>query len=199
MPSGRLQVFDVLEGVGSGLEAAEDATDERVGAKTIGAVVLVLALAAGEDAGDVGHLVEVDPETAHGVVHAGEDLHGLDVGIDADELLVDFENAAELVVEGGAVDVGEVEVDHGLAVDAEAEFVDDLVDGAGGDVAGDEIAVLGIPLLEEVEALGLGDLLDGALVAGGARNPDAAALAAGRLGHEAELVFAGDGRWGGPG
>ena len=78
-------------------------------------------------------------------------------------------------------------------------LVDHLVNGAGGDVAGDEVAVFGIPLLEEVEALGLGDLLDGALVADGARNPDAAAFAAGRLRHEAQLVFAGDGRWDGPG
>ena len=110
----------------------------------------------------------------------------------ADELLVDLEDAFELAIEGLAIDVGEVEVDHGLAVDAEAVLVDDLVDGAGGDVARNEVAVFRIPLFEEVEALGLGDLLDGALVARGARNPDAAAFAARRFGHEAQLVFAGD-------
>ena len=104
-------------------------------------MVLVLALAGGEEAGDVGHLVEVDPEAAHGVVHAGEDLHGDVARIVADEFLVDFEDAFELAVEGLAIDVGEVEVDHGLAVDAEAVLVDDFVDGAGGDVAGDEVAV----------------------------------------------------------
>ena len=160
------QILDVVESIGSGLEAAEDATDQRVCAQAVGAVVLVLALAGGKDAGDVGHLVEVDPEAAHGVVHAGEDLHGHVAGVVADEFLVDFEDAFELAVEGFAVDVGEVEIDHGLAVDAQALFVDNLVNGAGGHVAGDEVAVFGIPLFEEVEALGLGDLLDGARVAG---------------------------------
>ena len=149
--------------------------------------------AGGEEAGDVGHLVEVDPEAAHGVVHAGEDLHGHFARIVADELLVDFENAFELAVERLAIDVGEVEVDHRLAVDAEAVLVDHLVNGARGHVARDEVAVLRIPLFEEVEALGLGNLLEGALVAGRARHPDAAAFAAGRLRHEAQLVFAGNG------
>ena len=157
-PSAAGTLLAYLMRIGSGLESAEDATDKRVRAETVGAVVLVLALAGGKDAGDVGHLVEVDPQAAHGVVHAGEDLHRLLARIDADELLVDLENAVELAVQRGAVDVREVEVDHGLAVEAEAELVDDLVNGARGHVARDQVAVLGIPLLEEVEALGLGDL-----------------------------------------
>ncbi len=97
----------------------------------------------------------------------------------ADELLVDFEDAFEFAIQRFAVDVGEVEVDHGLAVDAEAVLIDDFVNGAGGDVAGNEVAVFRIPLFEEVEAIGLGNLLDGALVAGSARNPDAATFATG--------------------
>ena len=44
-------------------------------------------------------------------------------------------------------------------------LVDHLVNGAGSHIAGNEVAVLGIPLLKEVEALGLGNLLEGALVA----------------------------------
>src|SRR5215469_945764 len=184
----------VLERDGSGGESAVDAGDQRVCAEAICAVVLVLALTGGEEAGDVGHLVEVDPEAAHGVVHAGEDLHGVVVRVDADEFLVDFEDAAELVVEGGSVDVREVEVDHRLAFKAEAVLVDDFVNGAGGDVAWNEVAVFRVPLFEEVEALGFGDLLEGAAVAGLARDPYAAAFAAGGLGHEAELVFAGDRR-----
>ena len=83
-------------------------------------MVLVLALAGGKDAGNVGHLVEVDPEAAHGVVHAGEDLHRHFARIVADKLLVDFQNAFELAVQRFAVDVGEVEIDHGLAVEAQA-------------------------------------------------------------------------------
>ncbi len=70
-------------------------------------MVLVFGFSRGVDAGDVRRLVEVDPEAAHGVVHAGEDLHGRDfAGIVADELLVDFENAFELAVESLGVDVG---------------------------------------------------------------------------------------------
>ncbi len=162
-------------------------------------MVLIFALAGGKDAGDVGHLVEVDPQAAHGVVHAGEDLHGHIARVVADELLVDFENAFELAIEGLAVDVGEVEIDHRLAVEAEAVFVDDLVNGARGHVARNEVAVLRVPLFEEVPALGLGNLLYGALVAGRARHPDAATFAAGRFGHQAQLVFAGNATWDGPG
>ncbi len=72
-------------------------------------------------------------------------------------------------------------------------FVDDLEDLASGDVTGDEVAVLGVALLEEVPAVGFGDGLGGALVVAVLGDPDAAAFAAGGLGHEAELVFAGDG------
>ena len=57
-----------------------------------------------------------------------------------------------------------VEVDHGLAVDAHAVLVDDFEDGSGGDVAGDEVAVLGVPLFEEVPAVGLGNGFGYALV-----------------------------------
>ncbi len=60
-------------------------------------------------------------------MHAGEDLHGDFARVVADELLVDFEDAFELAVQRCAIDVGEVEVDHGLAVDAEAVLVDDFV------------------------------------------------------------------------
>ena len=104
------------------MKAAEDAAQQRIRAQPVGAVVLVLALAGGKDAGNVGHLVEVHPQPAHRVVHAGKDLHGLDVGIDADKLLVDFEDAAELAVERGAVDVREVEIDHGLALETQTHL-----------------------------------------------------------------------------
>ena len=119
-PSAAGRLFAYCSAFGPGDESAEDATDQRIRAQAIGAVVLVLALAGGKDAGNVGHLVEVDPEAAHGVVHAGEDLHGHFARIVADKLLVDFENAFELAVQRGAVDVGEVEIDHRLAVDAQA-------------------------------------------------------------------------------
>ena len=152
----------------------------------------VIGLARGEEAGDVGLLVEVHPEAAHGVVHAGEDLHGMNAGIDADELLVDFQDAFELAVEGLAIDVGEVEIDHGLSVEAHVVFVHDLEDGAGGDVARDQVAVLRVPLFEEVPAFGVGDGTRIALVVFVAGHPDAAAFAARGLGHEAEFIVAGN-------
>ena len=72
-------------------------------------------------------------------------------------------------------------------------LVHDLEDCAGGYVARDEVAVLGVPLFEEVPALAFGDGFGDALVVLVAGHPDAAAFAAGGFGHEAELVFAGDG------
>ena len=86
----------------------------------------------------------------------------------------------------------QVEVDHRLSADAEAELVHHLVDVAGGDVARHQVAVLGIHVLEEVPAVGLRHLLAGAGLLGILGNPDAAAFAAGRLRHQAQFVFAGN-------
>ena len=148
-----LQTLRVLHGIRAGDEASKDARHQRVRAQAVGAVVLVFALAGGVDAGDVRGLLVIDPEAAHGVVHARENLHGRDARIDADKLLVDFENAFQLAVERLGVDVGEVEVDHRLAVDAEVVLVDDLEDFAGGHIARDQVAIFRIPLFEEVPAL----------------------------------------------
>src|ERR1035438_2257371 len=66
------------------------------------------------------------------------------------------------------------------------------MNGARGNVAGHKVTVFGVPLLEEVEALGLGNLFDGALVAGHARYPNAPALTTRRLRHQPQFIFAGD-------
>ena len=100
------EVFRVLHGLRAGDEASVDAGEEGVGAEAVGAVDGVVGLACGEDTGDVGLLVEVDPEAAHGVVHAGEDLHGDFAGVVAYELLVDFEDAFKFAVQSGSIDVG---------------------------------------------------------------------------------------------
>ena len=110
---------------GPGDHAGVDAREQRVGAEAIGAVVLVVDLAAGVEAGDVRRLVarradleraarvllEVDPQAAHRVVDGREDLHRVLVRIDADELLVDLEDARELLAQERLVLVREVEVD----------------------------------------------------------------------------------------
>ncbi len=78
---------------------------------------------------------------------------GTSRGSSPTNFLVDFENAFELVIESGAIDMRQVEIDHRLSVDAQPVLVDDLVDGSRGHVAGNKITVLGIPLFKEVEAL----------------------------------------------
>src|SRR5579863_807895 len=140
-------------------------------------------------------IYRVDPDAAHGVVHTGENFHGLFARVDAAEFFVDFENAFKFAVEGLAIDVGDIEIDGGLAVEAEFFLIDDAVDGAGGDVARNQISVFRIPLLEEVETLVFGNGFYGAGFAGILGNPDAAAFAAGGFAHQAELIFAGDGGW----
>ena len=92
---------------------AVDAREQRVGAEAVGAVVLVVDLADGVEARDVGRVVArrahderavggalvVDPEAAHRVVHGREDPHRVLVRVVADELLVDLEDAGELLAE----------------------------------------------------------------------------------------------------
>ena len=137
-------------------------------------MVLVLAFADGVQAGDVGLLVPrradvqpavavglvVDPQPAHRVVDGGEDFHRHLAGVGPLELLVDFQDAGQLAVQHLAGDVGHVEVDaHPPGLHAQAFLHADLEDLAGADVAGHEVAVLGIALFEEVVAFLLGNVL----------------------------------------
>src|SRR4029077_17929879 len=186
------QILRVLHGIRAGDEASKDARHQRVRAQPIGAVVLVFGLASSKDAGDVRALLVIYPQAAHGVVHAGKNLHGCIARIVADKLLINFEDAFQLAVESLAVDVGQVQIDHRLAVDAEFVLEHHFENRAGGHVARDEVAVFRIPLFEEVPAIVFRDALRIAFVALRFRNPDASALAARRLRHEAQLVFAGN-------
>src|SRR5438270_385835 len=83
-------------------------------------------------------------------MHAWENLHRRSTRIVADKLFVDLENAFELAVEGGAVNVGEVKIDHRLAVDAQVVLVNDFEDGAGRHIARDQVAVFRVPLFQKV-------------------------------------------------
>ncbi len=172
------QVLLVARDGGAGGHATPDAREQRVGAEAVGAVVLVVDLADGVEAGDVGRVVArrarleraalvalvVHPEAAHRVVDGGEDLHRVVVRVDADELLVDLEDAGELVAEELLVLVREVEVDLVLVlarvrVEDAAPLVEArLEERARGDVAGDEVAVAGVHPLEEVVAILLRDV-----------------------------------------
>ena len=176
-------------------EAAVNAGNQGVGTQTIGAVIAVFTFSASEDPRNARRLLEIYPEPPHCVVHAGENLHGRVAWIVAYELLVDFKYSFKLAVERCAIDVGEIEIDHRLAIDPEAMLIDNLVDGASGHVAWHQISVLRIPLLEEVPALRFGNALRIALVAGGLWYPNAATFAARGLRHEPQLVISGNRGW----
>src|SRR5258706_12129821 len=131
-----------------------------------------------KDAGDVRRLLVVHPQASHGVVHAREDFHRDVARIVADEFLVDLENAFELSIKNFAVDVGQVEIDHRLAIDPESVLVNNFEDGARRHVARYKIAILRIPLFQKVPALALRNALGIALVARGLLNPYASTFAA---------------------
>src|SRR5207245_3102626 len=98
----------------------------------------------------------VHPESPHRVVHAGENLHRDLARILADELLVDLQDAAKLDVELPPGNVRQVQIYLPLPIHAVAVQAD-LEDLARLDVAGDEVAVGGILLFEEIPALPLRD------------------------------------------
>jgi hypothetical protein len=83
-------VFGVLNGGGRSDETAVNATDERICAQTVRAVNGVIALSGGQEAGDVGALLEINPEAAHRIMDAGEDFHGDMARVVADEHFVNF-------------------------------------------------------------------------------------------------------------
>src|SRR6476660_3458419 len=93
-----LEVAGVVHRRGPGNEASEYAREEGIGAQAVGSVILVLALARGVNTGNASSLIEVHPHAAHGVVHAGKNLHGRVARVVAYELLVNFQNAFEFAV-----------------------------------------------------------------------------------------------------
>ena len=162
-------------------------------------MILVFAFAGGINSGDVGGLILViDPQAAHGVVHRGKNFHGFNVRVDADEFLVNFEDAFEFALENFAGDVRDVEIDGGLADEAQLHFEDDFVDGAGGDVARDQVAVFRIPFLEEIKALGFGNLLDGARILRLSWGPTRGRLRRAPIRSSGGICLRRESRWDGP-
>ena len=129
----------------------------------------------------------------------GVDAHGGVDGVFAHELLVDFENALQLVVDlfagelaaVGFAELGDVEIDLLAALDALAHSAD-AVDDKADDVSAEEIAVLGIQLFADIPAVGLGDRDGGTAVVGVSRYPDSPAFSPYRFRDEAAFVFAGN-------
>ena len=68
-------------------------------------------------------------------MHAGENLHGHFARIIAHKLFIDFQNAFQLAIENLAIDVGQVEVDHRLAVDSQMVLINNFVNCAGRHIA----------------------------------------------------------------
>jgi hypothetical protein len=88
---------------------------------------------------------------------------------------------------GRAADrVGEVEVDAEPAGADAAALVADVLGGARGDVARDQVAEARVLALEVVVALVLGDLVPGGACRRALRHPDPAVVAQ-RLAHQREL------------
>ncbi len=200
LPGGRVVVGDrfgvrvagevVVDGGGQDEVAVGQALHEGGGAEPVGPVVGEVGLADREEAGDGGLEVVVDPEPAHRVVHGGVDPHGDLVRVLGGDPLVHVEEVAVLLLDGPAAHapdgVGEVQVDALAAGADAAPLVADVLGGAGGDVAGDEVAEGGVDALQVVVALVLGDLGGGTGVALGLRDPDASVVAQ-RLAHQGQL------------
>src|SRR2546423_8474844 len=98
-------------------------------------MVAVFTLPAGEDPSNARSLREIYPEPAHRVVHAGEDLHRSVARIIPHKLFVDLKYSFKFAIECRAIDVSEIQIDHGLAVDAEPMLINHFMDGASGDIA----------------------------------------------------------------
>src|SRR5580704_5774476 len=188
----RLQTAGILHGRRSCKESAKDARDQRIRAQAVGTVILIFAFARRIDSWDIRGLIEIDPQPAHGVVHAGEDLHGNFARVIADKLLINFQNAFQLAIENLGIDVSQVEVDHGLAIDAEIVFEDDFENRARSDIARHQVSIFWVPFFEEVPALALRDRQRIAFVTRRLRNPNPSTFAARRLRHEPQFIFAGD-------
>ena len=116
-------------------------------------------------------------------MHARKNLHGHFARIITHKLFVDFQNAFQLAIENLAIDVGQVEVDHRLAVDSQMVLIDNFVDCAGRHIARHQVAVFRIPVLEKIPTIAFRYVTGIAFIARRSRHPHAAAFAASRFRH----------------
>lgn len=207
-----IEIFEVGEDTEGSEFSAGEAREEGVGSESVGTVILIFTFARSKESGDVGLLVAggidieggvvsffvVDPESTHGVVDGGIYAHGSIDGIFAHELLIDFEDATELIVNefGGhaefVVQVCDIEIDLLTAFEALSGAAD-AVDDEADEVAAEEVAVDGVELFGEIPSVGIGDFSGMALIIDVARHPESPAFSADGFGHESAFVFAGDG------
>ena len=147
----------VLEGVGEDEVSVGQTLHQGAGTESVGTVVAEVGFASGEEAGDGGLQLVVDPEAAHRVVDGGVDHHRRLVGVLVGDFLVHLEEVAVFLLDyvfAQSLD-GVVEVEE----DGEASAADTvagiaaLFGCAAGDVAGHEVAEGGIAALEVVVAV----------------------------------------------
>ncbi len=177
---------DVVEHVAAGAAAEDDEVDQRVSAESVGAVDADAGgLTGGVEAGDDrAALVADDPaldvgrEAAHRVVGRRLDRDRLGLRLDAEVGAGEVGDVGQLLVDQLGRQVGEVEVDVILAVNA-APFLDLLVDEAGDHVAGGEVLEGGGVAFGEGLAVAVAE--DAALAAGRLREEDAELVNAGRV------------------
>ena len=116
-----------------------------------------------EQPGHVAHQVVVDPEPAHRVVDRGVDAHRHLVRVLVGDALVHLEEVAVALFDDVRAEpldrFGEVEVRAVLQRPDPAARVDLVLDRTRRDVARNEVAERGVAPLEEVVAVGFGNLV----------------------------------------
>jgi hypothetical protein len=88
----------------------------------------VLTLTNGEQTGDIGHLVIIDPHAAHGIVNARKYPHRMFARVFTDEFLVNLQDSPQLPIQEIDRKVGKVQIDLILAVNAELLVDADMED-----------------------------------------------------------------------
>src|SRR5260370_21616846 len=159
----------IADGVGQHEVSVGQPLHEGAGAQTIRGVIAESSFADDVESGDIRHQVVVHPEAAHGVVYGGVDAHRLLIRIFAGDAVVHVEQVAVTLLDDGdteALDgVAEIQVDRQSGFAHAAAFIANRFGIAGGHVARHQVAEAGLFALQEIIALGFGDLAGGALVA----------------------------------
>ena len=144
MTNGNLVSEVVLESIGKYEVAVGEALHEGRGTETVGTVVAEIALASGEEAGNGGLQLVVDPETAHGVVDGGVNHHRRLVGVLVGDFLVHLEEVAIFLFDDifaeAADGVAEVEVDSKSRGAHAVAGIAAFLSGTAGDVAWHQVA-----------------------------------------------------------
>ena len=151
-------------------------------------MVLVVAFAGGHEALDVGVMFSVYPDTTHGVMDGREDFHRHLTRILTYEIIVHFEDTAELAFQVISRNMGQIQIYTVRVGHAKAHVYNYLIDSTGGNVTRYEVAVCRIHIFEEVPAFFFARL--GVL----AIYPNTAAFTTAGFGHQTVLIGTRDSR-----